>query len=91
MDLLLFSATNSNDKTIHPGCKINGMPYGQLRSDYSNRQYTTISFAVDDPRLTATVHKVIHSTEGDSFDCCTERYEIAVLFLNSAHTKVNNF
>ena len=53
--------------------------------------------AVDDPmhccpRPKATVHRVIHSTDGrgqqcigsstaprgDSFDCCTERYEIVV-------------
>ena len=27
---------------------------------------------------------------GDSFDCCTERYEIVVLLLNSKLTKDNN-
>ena len=38
-------------------------------------------------RPRATVHRVIYSTEGVSFDCCTERYEIVVLLPNSKLTK----
>ena len=41
-------------------------------------------------RPRATVHRVIHSTEGVSFGCCTERYEIVVLLPNSKLTKGNN-
>ena len=42
-------------------------------------------------RPRATVHRVIHRTRrGESFDCCTERYEIVVLLPNSKLTKGNN-
>ena len=39
-----------------------------------------------------SVHWVIHNTEGqcDSFDCCTEKYELGVLLPNSELTKGNN-
>ena len=51
---------------------------------------------MDDPRhccppLEGNSASVIHSTNRlDSFDCCTERYEIVVLLPNSKLAKGNN-
>ena len=44
------------------------------------------------PNCFRSSHTTISSTSprGDSFDCCTERYEIAVLLPNSELTKGNN-